>query len=157
MAFCWIFQLGPPLHLIANSSALLLFSACNSCCAFYKILSLLHRRKIYTQRGWKFIFHTKYKSFFYLSFQHIWFISFYLPLNICFECIQNSGNLNRILSSDFWWLRSANHVKFIEEFVMCIGKQVLVRKFFTKGLNVSLPLQIWVEKTVHEMKTNWPK
>ena len=36
--------------------------------------------------------------------------------------------LNRGLSSNFRWLRSANHVKFTEKCVMCKGKHVLVKK-----------------------------
>ena len=32
---------------------------------------------------------------------------------------QNAPGLNRGLSSNFWWLRSANHVKFTEECMMC--------------------------------------
>ena len=32
----------------------------------------------------------------------------------------STSNLNRGLLSNFWWLRSANHVKFTEECVMRI-------------------------------------
>ena len=40
---------------------------------------------------------------------------------------QSASRLNRGLSSDFWWLRSVNHVKFTEEYV----KHVLIKsKFF---------------------------
>ena len=46
---------------------------------------------------------------------------------MCFEAIQNNGKLNRGLSGNFWWLISANHMKFTEECVMCTGKHVLVK------------------------------
>ena len=37
---------------------------------------------------------------------------------------------------------------------MCIEKQVLIKKKkkFTKGLNMLLPLEAWIEKTVHGME-----
>ena len=38
--------------------------------------------------------------------------------------------MNRDLSSNFWWLRSANHVKFTEESVICTEKHVLVRTMY---------------------------
>ena len=33
---------------------------------------------------------------------------------------QSAPSLNRALSSNFWWLRSTNHVTFTEEYVMCM-------------------------------------
>ena len=51
---------------------------------------------------------------------------------------------NRALSSNFWWLRSTNHVKFTEECVMNTEKHVLVKRnvyklnkhgFASTGLN----------------------
>ena len=42
------------------------------------------------------------------------------------------------LSSNFWWVRSANHGKFTEECVMCTEKYVLVKKclqLFKEGWN----------------------
>ena len=68
--------------------------------------------------------------------------------NTCFEAIQNCGKassapgLNRGLPSNFCWLKSANHVKFIEECLMGVEKHVLVKKIFTDGLNMGLLLQI---------------
>ena len=41
---------------------------------------------------------------------------------------QSALGLNRSLSSNFWWLRNANHVKFKEEYVMCMEKPILVKK-----------------------------
>ena len=40
----------------------------------------------------------------------------------------NASDLNRGLSSNLFWLRRANHVKFKEEFVMCTVKQILVKE-----------------------------
>ena len=40
---------------------------------------------------------------------------------------QCAPDLNRDLSSNFWWLRSANHMKFIEEYVMWLEKHALVK------------------------------
>ena len=42
--------------------------------------------------------------------------------------------LNSGLSSNFWWLKNANHVKFTEKCVMCRKKHVLIPKLFTNGL-----------------------
>ena len=47
---------------------------------------------------------------------------------------QSSTGLNRGLSSNYWWLRSVNHVKFTEECILCIEKHVLIKKIFKNGL-----------------------
>ena len=48
---------------------------------------------------------------------------------------QSAPSLNRGLSSNFCWLRSANHVKFTEECVMFMEEHVLIKqKMFTNGL-----------------------
>ena len=41
---------------------------------------------------------------------------------------QSDPVLNRELSSDFWWLKNANHEKFTEEYSMSPKKHVLVKK-----------------------------
>ena len=43
---------------------------------------------------------------------------------------QSDPDLNRGLSSNLWWLRSANHVKFTQEYNMCIKKHVLVKNLY---------------------------
>ena len=49
--------------------------------------------------------------------------------------------------SSFWWLRSANHVKFTEELVIHSEKHILVKINFTNGFaTISL-------KTVHGVET----
>ena len=81
--------------------------------------------------------------------------------NICLEDIWNESKsstilcLNRGLLSNIWWLRSAKLVKFTEKCVMGIEKHVLVKKIFSKELNISLPLWVWVKKTVDGMEMNW--
>ena len=40
--------------------------------------------------------------------------------------------LNRDMSSDFLYQKSANYVKFTKECVMCIEKHVLVKKYACK-------------------------
>ena len=75
--------------------------------------------------------------------------------------IQNGGKsncapgLNRGLPSNLWWLRCANQMKFTEEYVMCMEIHVLVKKTFTNGLNMGLPLQARGEKTVYGVETYW--
>ena len=54
-----------------------------------------------------------------------------------FKIAANQTGLNRGLSSNFWWLRSANHLKFTEECVMCMEKHVFVKKIFTNELNMN--------------------
>ena len=51
---------------------------------------------------------------------------------------QSALCLNRGLSSDFWWLRNANHVKFTE---VCM-QHVLVffLKMSSNGLNLGFPV-----------------
>ena len=39
----------------------------------------------------------------------------------------NAPDLNRSLSSNNWWLKRADHMKFTEECVMCSEKNVLVK------------------------------
>ena len=41
---------------------------------------------------------------------------------------QIASGLNRGLSTNFWCLRSANHVKFTKQCVICMEKHVLVKK-----------------------------
>ena len=69
---------------------------------------------------------------------------------------QSPPGLNRGLSSNFWWLRSAHHEKFTEECVMHTEKHVLVKRMFTNEQNMGLPQLTWVEKTVHWMETHRP-
>ena len=61
---------------------------------------------------------------------------------------QSVPDLNRGLSFNFWQLRSTNHEKFTE-CELYTEKQVLVKKMFSRGLNIDLPLQAWVYKIVH--------
>ena len=72
-----------------------------------------------------------------------------------FWAFQNDNKLNRGLSSNFWELRSANHVKFTEEFVMYTEKHILVKKMFTNELNMGLLLWARVKKIVHGVETHW--
>ena len=73
-------------------------------------------------------------------------VKFCKKANICFEVLQNKSapGLNRGLSSNFLWLRSADHVKFTEKCVICTVKQVLVKNkkknLFTNELNIGLLL-----------------
>ena len=53
---------------------------------------------------------------------------------------QSALELNRGLSSNFWWLRSANHVKFTEECVKCMEKYVLGKKMFTTRLKLGFAI-----------------
>ena len=84
--------------------------------------------------------------------EHCQKIELFLSL---FEITSNQSSLNRGLSLDFWWLRSANYVRFREEWMMCTEKYVFAWKMFTNGLNMSLPLCIWVKKRVHGVETYW--
>ena len=60
--------------------------------------------------------------------------------------IQNHGKLSNVpglnwgLSLNFFGLRSANHMKFTEEYVMYMKMHVLINKMFTNGLNMGLLL-----------------
>ena len=80
----------------------------------------------------------------------------------CSKVIQNGGESNRVIQawkevchSNFWRLRSSNHVKFILECVMFWKKYVLVEEMFTDRLNMSLRLRTRAEDTVHGVKTHW--
>ena len=57
---------------------------------------------------------------------------------------QSDPGWNSGLSSDSWWQRSAINAKFTDE---CV-KNVLAKKMFPNGLNMGLPLWVWVEKTL---------
>ena len=54
---------------------------------------------------------------------------------------QSVPRLNRDLSPNFWWLKSANHVKSTEDCVMSTEKPVLAKKMLTNKLNIFLPLR----------------
>ena len=68
---------------------------------------------------------------------------------------QSTSGLNRVLPSNFWWLRSANHVKFTENCVISTYMYVLVKKMFTNGLNIGLILWAFVKNTVHRVEAHW--
>ena len=53
---------------------------------------------------------------------------------------QTAPGLKRGLSSNFWWLRSANHEKYIEEYMLYMEKHAKVKKIFTSRLNIGLPI-----------------
>ena len=66
---------------------------------------------------------------------------------------QNSPGLNRSLSLNFCWLRSANHMKFKEECVMCMKKHVSIKTLFTNELKIALQLVwAWTERQSIELK-----
>ena len=67
---------------------------------------------------------------------------------------QSARGSNRGLSSCFYWLRCANHVKSTEESVMCIEKYVYIKKKLTNGLNMGLSLRSWGKKTVYGVETH---
>ena len=63
-----------------------------------------------------------------------------LSQNVCLEAFQDDcwsyGSdtvLNRGLSSDFWWLKSANYVKFIQECNDVYGEVCLSQKHSQMG------------------------
>ena len=45
----------------------------------------------------------------------------------------------------------ANHGKFTEEWVM-YEEVRFIQESFTNGLKIGLPVQVWVDKTVHEVE-----
>ena len=67
----------------------------------------------------------------------------------------STQGLNRSQWSNVWWLKSATHMTFTEECIMFMGKHLLTKKMFTNWLNMALPLQAWVNKTVHGVETQW--
>ena len=52
-------------------------------------------------------------------------ISQKIPFLSVFKMVANQTGLNRSLSSNIWWQRSANHLKFTEEYMMFMKKYVL--------------------------------
>ena len=66
---------------------------------------------------------------------------------------QKVPGLCRGLSSNFWLLRSTNHVKIAEECMMCTEKHIFVKKIFTNLLSTVLLLRAPTEKTVHGTET----
>ena len=61
--------------------------------------------------------------------------------------------MNRGLSSNIRWLRSANYVK--NEW--CVRRSMFSseKKNFINGLNMSLQQQDWEKTTVHRVETHW--
>ena len=89
--------------------------------------------------------------------------SFQFCQNISFKAIQNGNKLhsapglNRGLSSNFWWLRCANHVKFTKECDV-YRETSFSQKIFTNELNMVLPLQAWIKRQCMEWKrTDFPE
>ena len=70
---------------------------------------------------------------------------------------QSNSSLNRGLSSNFWQLKSANHMKFKEECGVGTEKHVLVKEFFFKWVKRSFAttsLSQKKKKTVHDSPVN---
>ena len=67
---------------------------------------------------------------------------------------QSSSGLNIGLSSNFWLLRIANHVKFTEECVVCTEKHALIGKGFKLGYTWAFHYEP-ESKRQHRVKTNW--
>ena len=59
---------------------------------------------------------------------------------------QSATDLNRGLTSEFWWLKSANHMKCTQECVMCRLKHVWVKEMSANPKST---------KTVHEVEIHW--
>ena len=59
---------------------------------------------------------------------------------------QRTPGLIRSLSSKYWWLRSVNHEKFIDE--------CLLRSMFSNELYMCVSLRAWVRKKVHWEETH---
>ena len=98
-----------------------------------------------------------YNTFFYIDENWIiwnWFLAKIILISqiICFNIIQNDGILNRGLSSNIWWPRSANDIIFTEQCTVHTKKHILLKKLFTNGVNIGLPLQVWVKKQSMECK-----
>ena len=65
--------------------------------------------------------------------------------------------LSRGLSSDFWWPRKANHVKYTEECVVCV-KECFNQKKISKRVEhefAMMSLSQKVKKTIHVVVTLW--
>ena len=68
---------------------------------------------------------------------------------------QSDSSLKRSVSSNFWELKSANHVKFPEKCVMSMEKNVSVKKkkLFTNGLNMCCHCdEAQIKKTLYEVE-----
>ena len=59
------------------------------------------------------------------------------------------------LSSIFSRLRNGNQIEFTEKCWMWTEKHVLSPKILSKELNMGLPLQAWVRKTIYWVETHW--
>ena len=51
-----------------------------------------------------------------------------LYTNLYTKAIQNGNQSDRVLSSNFWWMRNAKHVKFTEKRVLYMEKRDLIKK-----------------------------
>ena len=69
---------------------------------------------------------------------------------------QSVPGLNRDMSLNFYWLRSANHMKSIDKCVKGMKKHVLAKKkqTFTNGLNMGLPKQELKRKSMKGKHTD---
>ena len=45
---------------------------------------------------------------------------------------------------------------FPEQWVMCTVKHILVKRMFTSGLYIDLPLWACIKKTLYGVETHWP-
>ena len=78
---------------------------------------------------------------------------------------QNAPDLNKGLSSNFWWLKIADHVKFTEECAMCMENHVLVIKkevykwakclFTTTSLSRKDSYEKWKHSDSLVKKSSW--
>ena len=65
---------------------------------------------------------------------------------------QSKPGLNRILSSNFWLLRSASYVKFSEECVIYMKRHVLIKKIITQGSDLLLWARVETTVTLRRRK-----
>ena len=65
---------------------------------------------------------------------------------------QSASGSNRVLSSNFWWLRNANHVKFTEESAMCMEKRFNQKNIYKWAKHFGFVTEL---KKIHGVETYW--
>ena len=58
----------------------------------------------------------------------------------------SAPGLNSGQASNFWWLKSSNHVKFSEEYGMWMAKHFLGKRKSPNGLNMDLATESLIQK-----------
>ena len=95
----------------------------------------------------------------YLEF--VYSKNFPLTKSISFEAIKNNGKPNGGVQTwtevchQIYRGREEQTMWNLQKNVWCVRRSMFCQKMFTNGLNIGLPLSVWVAEKVRGVETHW--